>query len=120
MEELISCERRRIEAMLCNDADALGALLHDDLGYGHGSGLVDSRATYLEAIRSGRTRYVAGGSRISDVRRLGDVGLMRAAVSMQAELQGVDTAIRNIVLMVWTRVNGDWLLIAHQPTRVPA
>ena len=44
MEEIIALEKRRIEAMTNQDANALGEILADDLSYTHSSGRVESKA----------------------------------------------------------------------------
>ena len=55
-QDILALEDRRCAAMTGADADALAAMLHDDLVYTHSSGVVDDKASYLGAIRSGRTR----------------------------------------------------------------
>jgi len=43
--------------MTKGDFGALEALVHDQLLYTHSSGLTDSGASWLDALKSGRTKY---------------------------------------------------------------
>ena len=57
IQEISRLEDRRIEAMLKNDFSALDKLLANDLAYTHSSAKVDSKASFIEALRSGATHY---------------------------------------------------------------
>jgi hypothetical protein len=54
-EEILALEEKRFAAMVSGDLGALDALLHQDLVYTHSSAVVDTKASYLEAIRTGKT-----------------------------------------------------------------
>src|SRR6266852_616654 len=56
-EEAMKAETARYAAQTSNDFAAMEKLLGNDLTYNHSSAATDSKATYIEAMRSGRTKY---------------------------------------------------------------
>ena len=56
-KEILALEDKRYAAMCGGDFAALEAMLHDELLYTHSSGLTDTKATWLAALRSGKTKY---------------------------------------------------------------
>ena len=59
MDEIMALEDRRIEAMISGDVEALGEILADDLIYTHTTARLDTKASFIEAIASGRSNYRA-------------------------------------------------------------
>src|SRR5258708_37034428 len=56
-KEILSLEEKRYAAMTASDFGALEALLHDQLLYTPSSAATDTKASWLESLPSGRTRY---------------------------------------------------------------
>lgn len=56
-EEIEQLERRRFAAQVAKDYDTLHALFADDLVYTHANGHRDSKTSYIESIREGKSRY---------------------------------------------------------------
>ena len=69
MDEIISLEKRRIEAMINQDANALDRILDDDLSYTHSSGQIETKAEFIANATSGVTRYRALSQEDVKVRR---------------------------------------------------
>ena len=57
MDEIISLEDRRIEAMTKGDVQTLEEILADDLIYTYTTARIDTKSLFIEAISSGRSRY---------------------------------------------------------------
>lgn len=57
IEEIEQLERRRFAAQVSKDYDALAELFADDLVYTHAGGQRDTKASYIDSIRAGRSRY---------------------------------------------------------------
>ena len=51
--EVLEADAGRVKALLENDFVALEALLGDDLTYVHSNGHLDTKASYIEGLRSG-------------------------------------------------------------------
>ncbi len=118
IQGILALETRRYEAMTNNDLAALAALLHDDLVYTHSSGVVDSKASYLEALRSGRTRYLSVEQRAQEVKLIGDVALMIGASHIEVDVESARKSLDLRSLAVWTATPAGWQFIAWQSCRV--
>ena len=56
-DEAMKAENARYAAQTTNDFSAMQKLFGDDLTYNHSSAATDSKASYIDAMRSGRTKY---------------------------------------------------------------
>jgi len=118
-KEILSLEEQRYSAMTGGDFSALEALVHDQLLYTHSSGLTDTKASWLEALKSGKTRYKSAKITEQKVRMLGDVALVTGKGHIEAEINGQPRTIRLIFLNAWTRTPKGWKFIAWQSTPQP-
>ena len=118
---LLAAEESRRQAMLANDAAALGALLSDALIFTHSSGGKDSRQSYLQKLTSGALHYETVEFEQPTARVIGTVGLVMA--TMRASISG-NTGNRREVnsnyLAVWEHGPSGWMLQLIQGTPVPA
>lgn len=118
---LLAAEEARRQAMLANDAAALGALLSDALIYTHSSGGKDSRQSYLQKLISGALHYERVGFEQPTARVIGTVGLvmatMRASISSHT---GIRREVNSNYLAVWEHGASGWMLQLIQGTPVPA
>jgi len=117
--EILALEEKRFAAMVSGDVAVLDALLHRDLVYTHSSAVVDTKASYLEAIRTGKTRYASQKRFEERVRMCGDCALVTGRAEMQAEVNGVHKTLRLRYLDVWTKTPQGWKFIAWQSTAIP-
>ena len=76
MDEIISLEKRRIEAMINQDAKALDEILADDLSYTHSSGRMETKTEFIANATSGVTRYRALSQEDVKVRTFGDTAII--------------------------------------------
>lgn len=115
-------ESRRYGAMTSNDLETLAALFHDDLIYTHSSGVVDTKASYLDALRSGRTRYLEVKQGEQQVKLLGEVALVIAASHIEVDVHINDRKLRKSLdlrsLAAWTSTPVGWQFIAWQSCSV--
>jgi ketosteroid isomerase-like protein len=118
--EILALEDERCAAMTSADADALAAMLHDDLLYTHSSAVVDDKASYVEAIRSGRTRYHSIRCAERRVRLCGDTALVTGRAEIEVDVNGVHKSLRLRYLDAWTRTPRGWKFVAWQSTGIPA
>jgi hypothetical protein len=119
-DEVLAAENARIAALTHNDVAAVDKLLGDDLTYVHGSGKVDTKASFLEAIRSGRVHYVSLDARKLHVRVVGDAGVIDGEYHIRvtdSHVQADPLDIDIFILGVYARRGGHWQMIAWQSTR---
>jgi hypothetical protein len=120
---VLTAEQTRVAALDAQDVPTLEKLLADDLTYVHASGKVDTKATYLAAIRSGQLHYYSWQPRSMQVRALGKDA---AVINGEYAVRVADTRVQprpfdiNIfILSVYARRDGRWQQIAWQSTRDP-
>lgn len=118
--EILALGDRRYRAMTSQDWSALEALLHDDLVYTHSSGAVDTRASWLASMKSGKTKYKSARCAERKVRILGDVALVSGRADFEAEVNGQARSLKLCFLEAWTRTPQGWKFVAWQATPLPA
>jgi len=118
-KEILALEDVRFKAMVSGDVKLLDGLLHQDLVYTHSSAVVDTKASYLEAIRSRKTHYKSQKRFEERVRLYGDCALVTGRAEMEAEVNGAHKTLRLRYLNVWTKTPQGWKFIAWQSTAIP-
>jgi ketosteroid isomerase-like protein len=115
-------ELERFQAQEKNDFAALERLLADDLVYTHSSGAVDTKAAYIESLRSGKSKYLRITPEDLKVRTMGDLVLIhgRGQFVLEAMVNGQkgENPLHLSFLDVWQKKNGKWQMIAWQSTRI--
>lgn len=119
-KEILALEDRRYAAMTGADMKALEALVHDELVYTHSSGLVDGKASWLESMRSGKTRYRSVKRSDEKVRLYGDTALVTGRADIEAEINGHARSLKLRYLNAWVKSGGAWKLAAWQSGALPA
>ena len=118
--EILALEDKRYAAMTTNDLAALEALFHDEMIYTHSSAVVDTKASYLDALRSGKTRYKTAKRFEEKVRFAGDTALVTGRAEFEVEVNGAPKSLRLRFLNVWTKTPAGWKFIAWQSCSLPA
>ena len=119
-KDVLALEDRRVQAMIKQDFAALEGMLHDQLIYTHSSASVDTKASWLDAMKSGRTKYKAANISEQKVRIYGDTALVTGRAEMQAEVGGQAKTLRLRFLNAWTKTPQGWKFVAWQSTPLPA
>ena len=109
-------EARRLAAMRAGDAEALAALLDDDLSYTHSFGDRDGKASYLDRLRAGFFRYHELRSVTEQVIRRGDVLVLVGTMWARETVNGQDRIIDNACTSVWAMRDGAWRFLSFAPT----
>lgn len=117
--EIEAAEDARYRAMTANDLDALGALLGDDLLYTHSSAVTDTKAAYLESLRSGKVRYLAARRDGVTIRAYGDTAVVHGRAQVDAEINGERRALDNMFVNVWVRRPAGWQMVHWASTAIP-
>lgn len=112
-----AAEKRRCDAMLANDSQALAALLDSRLHFAHATGAVDGKDAYLAKMAAGRIQYVGIAWAEEQVMLLApDAALLTGRMTTDVRVEGIDKQLDNRVMTVWSRTDGAWRLIAFQST----
>jgi uncharacterized protein (TIGR02246 family) len=117
--EVREADDERVRALLANDLPALDEILADDLTYVHSNGMLDTKQSYLESLRSGNTRYLTMDMSDVSVRALGeDTAVINAKFDARVLARGTEVNPRPRVLIVYARRDGRWQMTAWQSTPI--
>ena len=118
--EVLAAENARTTALVHDDLATLEKILGDDLSYVHASGKTDTKASLLEAIRSGQVHYMSWTAKRLNARVIGDSAVIEGEYLVRVTDRRVkpDPFDVNIfILAVYARRAGRWQQIAWQSTR---
>jgi len=115
--EVRQTEERRLKALVDDDFATLEAILADDLTYTHSNALVDTKASFMAALRSGKTKYEAVDRQPPLVRVYGDTAIMTGQASVG--LRGRPDRLELRYTLLYVRQAGAWRMVAWQSTRLP-
>jgi len=119
-KELLALEESRFAAMIARDFTRLDSLVHDQLLYTHSSGVTDTKASWLQSLRSGRVKYESAKCSEQKVRFFGDTALITGRAQIEAEIGGQPKTLKLLFLNAWTRTPQGWQFVAWQSTPLPA
>lgn len=120
LADVRAADDERVRATLAADLARLTAILSDDLHYGHSTGAVDTKASYIDSLVSGRTKYI-----VIDYQErnftfpVPGIALMTGRVHIKASsvLGASDGFLR--LLAVWREEKGQWRFLAWQSCKLP-
>lgn len=115
------CEDARFRAVVDADIATLDGLFTNGLVYTHSTGIVDTKAAYLEAIRSGALDYSNARYDLESIVKLHnqcDVYLSLGQVTMDVKVNGEDRHLKNRGNGVWIKEDGRFRLAAFAATPI--
>jgi ketosteroid isomerase-like protein len=113
-------EDRRYAAMVGPDLDTLDELLSDEVLYTHSNASVDTKASYLEILRTGTLVYHSLDHTTETVVTRPGVAIVSGTMSGSIRMNGAEKTLNSRVVAVWVAEDGQWRLAAFQPTPIPA
>jgi Domain of unknown function (DUF4440) len=119
-QDILALEERRYAAMLAADVATLERLFDDELTYTHSSGAVDSKATYVAAVRDKVFEYktIARENERAVVR--GSCALVFCRLRIELLVRGAPRKVDSKSLAVWVQDGEQSRLLAVQSSAVPA
>jgi ketosteroid isomerase-like protein len=109
-----------MQAMLQADKARLEQLVEDQLSYGHWSGVIESKAQFVDVIANKKTVYKTIRLSEPSIVVAGENAIVRHVFSNVTETGGKATPISLGVLQVWKKQDGGWRLLARQAFRLPS
>lgn len=110
-------EDRRIKALVEDDFATLDGIFADDLHYAHSSTVVDDKASFMAALRTGKTKYETIEREPVRVRIYGDTAVMTGTAMVGLRGRAEKLPLR--YTLVYVRQGGQWRMVAWQSTRRP-
>ena len=118
-QEVLAADAERVRALLANDFAALEALLGDDLAYVHSNGMLDTKGSYINSLRSGASRYLTMDMSDVSVRTFGeDVAVINAKFEATVQVRSGVVNPKPRVLIVYAKRDGRWQMVAWQSTPI--
>ena len=117
---LRAADDERVAAILAGDRARLTAIFSDDLRYAHSSGLVDSKASFIDALATGRTKYLVWESAERNFTfPAPGIALLTGRTRIKvAKAEAVAEMTLNY-LAVWREEKGQWRFLAWQSCKLP-
>jgi hypothetical protein len=105
-------------AMVNGDRKILGEIAANELSYGHSSGTIEDKNTFVENIASGKSDFVSLDISEQTIRIIKDVAIVRHKLIGQTNDNGKTGSVKINVLLVWQKQKGQWKLIARQAAKI--
>ena len=96
----------------------LEKLLVDSLSYGHSSGKIDSKQTFIETLVSGNSDFVIIDITNQSIQIFKKTGIVRHNLSGVTNDGGKPGVLKLHVLTIWVKQRGKWLLASRQAVKV--
>jgi ketosteroid isomerase-like protein len=116
--DVLALEAKRVQAMLSADLATLESILAEDLSYSHSSGKVETKAEFIESVRSGRLKYRSFERSDVKVRIYGDAAVVTGRADVKVQSSGEELALPIRYLDVYVKTRGTWRMVAWQSTRL--
>ena len=107
------------KAMIDADKVALQKLTAEQLSYGHSSGKVEDKPTFIENIVSGKSDFVTIDLTNQTIAVSGDAAIVRHTLSASTNDSGNPGSVKLNILLIWQKQKGEWKLLARQAVKVP-
>jgi hypothetical protein len=113
-----AAERLRV-AMVDPTAAALGALVADDLSYGHSGGKVDTKASFISDLLDRKSDFVTITITDQTIKVVdANTAIVRHSLAADTNDSGKPGKVSLKILGVWQKQGGDWKLLARQAVRI--
>lgn len=106
------------KAMIDGNKHMLETLAAHDLSYGHSSGKVEDKASFVENIASGKSDFVTIALEEQTVKIVGDVAIVRHKLTAETKDGGKPATVNLKVLLIWQKQAGKWQLLARQAVKI--
>ncbi|MGB8168095.1 MAG: nuclear transport factor 2 family protein [Chthoniobacteraceae bacterium] len=118
-EKIRAADDERVAAVMAGDRARLTAIFSDDLRYAHSTGAVDTKATYIEALATGSTKYLAWSY---DERNFTfpapGIALMTGSAHLKiGKADGASDVVLSF-LGVWREEMGRWRFLSWQSCKL--
>ena len=118
--EAVAAEKARTTAMEQGDVAALEKILADDVTYVHSFGKMDTKESYLAAVRADEFHYISWKAKTMHVRTMGNVALIDGEYALRVINRKVSPEamdVNMLFLAVYERRDGRWHMVAWQSTK---
>lgn len=120
-DEALKAEAARYAAQTTNDFAAMERLFGNDLTYNHSSAATDDKARYIDAMRSGRTKYrkmTPNGD--TKTRTYGCLAIITGTAVYDVTTGGQDRTLPLRYTTIWAKRPSGLEFVSWQSTGIPS
>jgi ketosteroid isomerase-like protein len=117
-QALMRLEQERVDAVTRGDLAALERIFADDLLYTHSNARQETKAQFLESVKSANIKYEAMKHSDLKVQLLGDTAVLRGRSEIKGVANGQGFAFPIRFITVYVKLNGRWQMTVWQSTRI--
>ena len=119
-QAVLAAQDKRIAATVAADVAQLGGMMTDDLSYTHSNAVVETRADFLDGLKTGKYRYRSTSFDERGVRLHGDAtAIVSGTCRVQGTTGGRDFEVKLRFTELYVKQGGAWKMALWQSTRVP-
>jgi len=119
VEEALKAEQDRYAAQMKGDAAAMQRLIGDDLVYIHSSTVQDTKASFIESIRSGNVKYRTMKRGDVKVRTYGCIAIVSGGANFGVTVKGEDRTLNLLFHAVYAKRAAGIKFVSWQATKLP-
>ena len=105
-------------ALISDDEQSLKAITAENLSYGHSSGKIEDKQTFVETLVSGRSDFVSIDLTGQTIQISGNTAIVRHDLSAQTNDSGKPGTVKLGVMLIWQKQHGQWKLLARQAYKI--
>jgi len=119
-DEAMKAETARYAAQTSNDFAAMEKLFGNDLTYNHSSAASDDKAKYIDAMRSGRTKYRTMKPNADlKTRTYGCIAIITGTAVYEVTAGGQDRTVPLRFTAIWAKRPSGVEFVSWQSTGIP-
>lgn len=108
------------KAIVDADKNALESLVSDKLSYGHSAGFVEDKKVFVDNLVSGKSDFVSIDLTDQTISISDNNAIVRHKLDAVTNDGGKPGEAHLLILMVWQKKAGKWILLARQGVKQPA
>ncbi|WP_338870041.1 nuclear transport factor 2 family protein [Spirosoma sp. SC4-14] len=115
---VISAEKKRFDAQVSKNYAILEQTLSNDLVYTHSNGNTDSKQSFIQSIRDGKSKYDAINVEEQKVRIYGNTAIINGVCMIKAMNNGQTINTHLKYTDVYVRTGNQWQLVTWQSIKL--
>lgn len=105
-------------AMVSGERAALESISADQLSYGHSSGLIETKAQFVEKIASGQSDFVTIELKNQTITISGNTAIVRHELHGTTNDNNKPGEVHLRIMLVWQKQSKDWKLLGRQAVKI--
>ena len=105
------------EAMINPDSAKLDALVADDLAYGHSSGKIEDKKSFIHSLLSGQSDFVTINLTDQKIHLHKNTAVVTHKLDATNNDNGKPGTVKLSIMTVWVKQNRHWELVARQAVK---